>query len=53
MNSADLRTEMGPIVSKIVDLLRDEDEDVRQASINTLFKFVEHGKTSLFQFLLC
>jgi len=46
MNSADLRTEIGITIPRIIDLLRDNDEDVREASINALSKFAEYGETS-------
>jgi len=47
MNSADLRTKIGTTMPKIIELLSDDNWNVREASISALSKFVEHGMTSL------
>ena len=44
INIADLCTEIGTIIPRILDLLSDNDSHVRRASINALSKLVEHGK---------
>ena len=47
INSADLHTEIGATMPAIIKLLSHNSSDVRQASINALSEFVEHGMTSL------
>ena len=53
MNLADLRTEIGTIIPRIIELLSNNDSDVRQASINALSKLVEHGRTSPLCYATC
>ena len=45
---ADLRTEIGTTMPRITELLHHGNWGVREASINTLSKFVEYCKTTLF-----
>ena len=47
INPANLCTEIGKAMPTIIELLRDDDEDVREASVNALSKFAEHGKIDL------
>jgi len=48
INLANLRSEIGTTVPRIVDLLSNNNRDVRNASVNALSKFAEHGKIGLF-----
>ena len=53
MNSADLRTKIGTTMPKIIELLSDDDCDVREASISALSKFAEHSKAALLCYAIC
>jgi len=53
MNSADLRTKIGTTIPKIIELLSDDDCDVREASISALSKFAEHSKAALLCYAIC
>ena len=43
-NSANLHTNIGTTIPRIVELLSDNNWGVRQVCINALSKFVEHGE---------
>jgi len=47
MNPANLRPKIGTTMPRIVDLLSDKAEDVREATIKSLSKFAEHSKIGL------
>jgi len=53
MNLADLRTKISTIVLKIIELLSDNDWDIREASINALSKLAEHGKAGILYYTIC
>jgi len=53
MNSADLHTKIGITMPKIIELLSDDDWNVREASISALSKFVEHSKAALLCYAIC
>ena len=42
--SVDLRETARPVIPSLVDLLKDEDEDVRSAAISGVIKLAEHGE---------
>ena len=47
-NLADLHTEIGTTMPRVVNLLSDDDLYVRQTCVDALSKFAEHGKIGLY-----
>jgi len=51
INSANLHTNIGTSIPRIIELLSDVNSGVRTASVNALSKFAAYGKTTLLQCL--
>jgi len=53
MNPADLCTKIGTTIPSIIGLLSNNNPGVREASVNVLSKFAEHGKSGPSYYAIC